>query len=119
MQLKRDAAAGVDGVRWREYEEGLDERIENLRVAVHSGRYRALPSRRVYIPKADGKQRPLGIAALEDKIAQQAAVTCSRQSMKRISSGSRMASGRGVTSIKRWTPSGGHADEARELGARR
>jgi len=75
MQLKRDAAAGVDGVRWREYEEGLDERIGKLRDAVHSGRYRALPSRKVYIPKADGKQRPLGIAALEDKIVQQAVVT--------------------------------------------
>lgn len=75
MQLKRNAAAGVDGVRWREYEEGLDERIGKLWDAVHSGRYRALPSRRVYIPKADGKQRPLGIAALEDKIVQQAVVT--------------------------------------------
>ena len=75
MQLKRDAAAGVDGVRWREYEEGLDERVGNLWDAVQSGRYRALPSRRVYIPKADGKQRPLGIAALEDKIVQQAVVT--------------------------------------------
>jgi hypothetical protein len=75
MQLKRDAAAGVDGVRWREYEEGLDERIGQLWDAVQSGRYRALPSRRVYIPKADGKQRPLGIAALEDKIVQQAVVT--------------------------------------------
>lgn len=75
MKLKRDAAAGVDGVRWREYEEGLDERIGKLWDAVHSGRYRALPSRRVYIPKADGKQRPLGIAALEDKIVQQAVVT--------------------------------------------
>ncbi|MEN9543677.1 MAG: hypothetical protein RLZZ598_510 [Pseudomonadota bacterium] len=75
MQLKRDAAAGVDGVRWREYEEGLDERVGKLWDAVQSGRYRALPSRRVYIPKADGKQRPLGIAALEDKIVQQAVVT--------------------------------------------
>jgi len=75
MQLKRNAAAGVDGVRWREYEEGLDERIGKLWDAVQSGRYRALPSRRVYIPKADGKQRPLGIAALEDKIVQQAVVT--------------------------------------------
>ncbi len=75
MQLKRDAAAGVDGVRWREYEEGLDERIGKLWDAVQSGRYRALPSRRVYIPKADGEQRPLGIAALEDKIVQQAVVT--------------------------------------------
>ena len=75
MQLKRDAAAGVDGVRWREYEEGLDERIGKLWDAVQSGRYRAMPSRRVYIPKADGKQRPLGIAALDDKIVQQAVVT--------------------------------------------
>ena len=75
MHLKRDAAAGVDGVKWREYEEGLDERIGKLWDAVQSGRYRALPSRRVYIPKADGKQRPLGIAALEDKIVQQAVVT--------------------------------------------
>ena len=75
MQLKRNAAAGVDGMRWREYEEGLDDRIGRLWDAVHAGRYRALPSRRVYIPKADGKQRPLGIAALEDKIVQQAVVT--------------------------------------------
>lgn len=71
-QLKRDAAAGVDGVKWREYEEGFDERVGKLWDAVQSGRYRAQPSRRVYIPKADGKQRPLGIAALEDKIVQQA-----------------------------------------------
>ena len=75
MQLKRDAAAGIDGVRWREYEEELDDRIDKLWDAVQSGRYRAMPSRRVYIPKADGKQRPLGIAALEDKIVQQAVVT--------------------------------------------
>ena len=74
-QLKKSAAAGVDGVTWRDYEEGLDERIGRLWDAVQSGRYRALPSRRVYIPKADGKQRPLGIAAVEDKIVQQAVVT--------------------------------------------
>jgi RNA-directed DNA polymerase len=75
MHLKKSAAAGVDGVRWRDYEEGLVEKIGRLWDAVQSGRYRALPSRRVYIPKADGKQRPLGIAALEDKIVQQAVVT--------------------------------------------
>lgn len=75
LHLKRDAAAGVDGMRWSEYEEGLDERIGNLWDAVQSGRYRALPSRRVYIPKANGKLRPLGIAALEDKIVQHAVVT--------------------------------------------
>jgi hypothetical protein len=61
MKLKKSAAAGVDRVTWRDYEEGLLERIGRLWEAVHSGRYRALPSRRVYIPKADGKQRPLGI----------------------------------------------------------
>ena len=75
MKLKKSAAAGVDGVRWRDYEEGLVERIGGLWEAVQSGRYRAQPSRRVYIPKADGKMRPLGIAALEDKIVQQAVVT--------------------------------------------
>lgn len=64
MKLKRSAAAGVDGVTWRDYEERLVERIGNLWEAVQSGRYRALPSRRVYIPKADGKQRPLGIVTV-------------------------------------------------------
>ena len=59
---------------WRDYEEGLVERIGKLWEAVQSGRYRALPSRRVYIPKAGGKLRPLGIAAVEDKIVQQAVV---------------------------------------------
>lgn len=74
-RLKRSAAPGVDGLLWRDYEEGLSERIEALWNAVQSGRYRALPSRRVYIPKANGGQRPLGVAALEDKIVQQATVT--------------------------------------------
>jgi RNA-directed DNA polymerase len=74
MHLKRTAAAGVDGVTWREYEEGVVGRVAGLWDVVQSGRYRAQPSRRVYIDKADGKQRPLGIAALEDKIVQQAVV---------------------------------------------
>ena len=73
--LKREAAAGVDGVRWKEYETGLEGRLADLHSRVHRGAYRAQPSRRVYIPKADGRQRPLGIAALEDKIVQQAVVT--------------------------------------------
>jgi group II intron reverse transcriptase/maturase len=73
--LKREAAAGVDGVRWEEYGTGLIDRIKDLHSRVHRGAYRAQPSRRVYIPKADGRQRPLGIAALEDKIVQQAIVT--------------------------------------------
>ena len=73
--LKKDAAPGVDGVRWREYEKGLEDRLADLHSRVHRGAYRAQPSRRVYIPKSDGRQRPLGIAALEDKIVQQAVVT--------------------------------------------
>ncbi len=73
--LRRKAAPGVDGVRWEEYEAGLEDRLVDLHARVHRGAYRAQPSRRVYIPKADGRQRPLGIAALEDKIVQQAAVT--------------------------------------------
>src|SRR5262249_22361592 len=71
--LKRDAAAGVDGLTWQDYEADLDRKIEDLHARVHRGAYRALPSRRHYIPKADGQQRPLAIAALEDKIVQKAA----------------------------------------------
>ena len=71
--LKKDAAAGVDGVTWDLYGEGLDERLLDLHRRLHSGgAYRAPPSRRVYIPKEDGGQRPLGIAALEDKVLQRA-----------------------------------------------
>jgi len=77
--LKREAAPGVDGVTWRQYEQGLEERIRDLHGRVHRGAYRAQPSRRVYIPKPDGRQRPLGIAALEDKIVQQAVVTVLNQ----------------------------------------
>lgn len=77
--LQRAAAPGVDGIRWEEYEAGLEERLDELHSRVHRGAYRAQPSRRVYIPKADGRQRPLGIAALEDKIVQQAVVTILNQ----------------------------------------
>ena len=73
--LQREAAPGVDRVTWQQYEQGLEARIQDLHGRVHRGAYRAQPSRRVYIPKADGRQRPLGIAALEDKIVQQAVVT--------------------------------------------
>lgn len=72
--LKKDAAPGVDGVTWRDYEQDLFENLRDLHERVQSGRYRASPSRRVYIPKADGRQRPLGIATLEDKIVQRAVV---------------------------------------------
>ena len=73
--LKRQAAPGVDGVTWSQYEDGLGERLFDLHKRLQDGTYRARPSRRIYIPKSDGKLRPLGIAALEDKIAQQAMVT--------------------------------------------
>src|SRR5213083_324083 len=72
--LKRDAAPGVDGVTWRTYEADLNRNLTDLHSRVHRGAYRALPSRRTYIPKADGKQRPLAVAALEDKIIQRATV---------------------------------------------
>jgi hypothetical protein len=61
--LKRDAAPGADGVTWRDYERGALPRLEALRDRVRSEKYRAVPSRRVYIPKADGRLRPLGIAS--------------------------------------------------------
>jgi RNA-directed DNA polymerase len=72
--LKRDAAPGVDGVTWQTYEADLDRNLTDLHERVHRGAYRALPSRRTYIPKADGRQRPLAVAALEDKIVQRATV---------------------------------------------
>jgi RNA-directed DNA polymerase len=68
--LKRKAAPGVDGMRWQDYEADLELRLKDLHERVHRGAYRSQPSRRTYIPKADGKQRPLAIAALEDKIVQ-------------------------------------------------
>ena len=72
--LKRDAAPGVDGMTWHDYGEGLEERLKDLHARVHRGAYRAQPSRRKYIPKPDGRKRPLGVAALEDKIVQRALV---------------------------------------------
>jgi group II intron reverse transcriptase/maturase len=70
--LKKDAAPGTDGVTWRDYERDLHENLRGLHGRVQSGSYRAVPSRRVYIPKADGRLRPLGIASLEDKVVQRA-----------------------------------------------
>jgi RNA-directed DNA polymerase len=70
--LKRDAAPGVDGLTWQDYEADLEHRIEALHDRVQRGAYRAQPSRRRYIPKPDGRQRPLAVAALEDKIVQRA-----------------------------------------------
>jgi RNA-directed DNA polymerase len=72
-RLRRDAAAGVDEVTWEEYGERLDERLQDLENRVHRGSYHPQPVRRVLIPKGEGKTRPLGIPALEDKVVQQAA----------------------------------------------
>ena len=72
FELKRSAAPGIDGVTWQQYGQDLEDRIDDLHSRVHRGVYWAQPSKRAWIPKADGRQRPLGIAALEDKIVQQA-----------------------------------------------
>jgi RNA-directed DNA polymerase len=100
--LKRRASPGVDGVTWQEYETGLEDRLIDLHSRVHRGAYRAQPSRRVYIPKADGRQRPLGIAALEDKIVQQAMVTILNEIYEVDSKAFRTGSGPVAARIKRW-----------------
>jgi len=74
LRIKRTAAAGVDGTTWKQYGERLEENLQVLHAKLHKGGYRAKASRRAYIPKADGRQRPLGIVALEDKIVQGAVV---------------------------------------------
>ena len=74
LEIKRNAAPGVDKETWASYGEGLEENLRSLAVRLKNGAYKAKPVRRVYIPKADGKQRPLGVTALEDKIAQRAVV---------------------------------------------
>jgi RNA-directed DNA polymerase len=77
--LKKQAAPGVDGMTWEEYGRDLEERLTDLHGRIHRGAYRAQPSRRVWIPKADGRQRPLGVAALEDKVVQHAIGTVLNQ----------------------------------------
>ena len=72
--LKKSAAPGVDGVTWSDYEADLEANIKDLHDRIHRGAYRAKPSRRAWIPKSDGRQRPLGVASLEDKLVQQAVV---------------------------------------------
>ena len=72
--IRPKAAPGIDGVTWHDYGQDLEENLRDLHARVHRGSYRAKPSRRVFIPKPDGRQRPLGIAALEDKLLQRAVV---------------------------------------------
>src|SRR5258705_173270 len=74
FRLKKEAAPGVDGETWRHYGEELERNLQELSERLKRGAYRAKPVRRVFIPKADGRQRPLGVTALEDKIVQRAAV---------------------------------------------
>src|SRR5215469_9155562 len=74
-ELKEDAAPGVDRLTWKDYEAKIERNLIDLHERVHRGAYRALPSRRVYIPKPDGRQRPIAVAALEDKIVQRAVAT--------------------------------------------
>ena len=74
LKLKKDAAPGVDGETWQHYVENLEDNLQDLSHRLQHGGYQAKPVRRVYIPKADGRQRPLGVTALEDKIVQRAVV---------------------------------------------
>jgi RNA-directed DNA polymerase len=99
--LKRGAAPGLDGMTWQEYETGLDEKLADLHGRIHRGT-RDVSSARAYIPKADGRQRPLGIAAVEDKIVQQAVVTVLTRFTKRTSWGSPVGPGFGEASMMRW-----------------
>jgi RNA-directed DNA polymerase len=74
LDLRKDAAAGIDGLTWKDYGADLEHHLKDLHDRVRRGAYRAQPSRRVYIPKPDGRRRPLAVAALEDKIVQRAVV---------------------------------------------
>jgi RNA-directed DNA polymerase len=85
--LKRNAAPGNDGVTWYAYERTLEERLPELEKELHEGRYRATPAKRVYITKDDGRQRPLGIVTVEDKVVQQACVTILNEVFEPVFSG--------------------------------
>jgi retron-type reverse transcriptase len=105
-ELEEKAAPGVDGLTWKTYEADLERNLEDLHARVQRGAYRAQPSRRVYIPKPDGRQRPIAVAALEDKIVQRATATLLNALLTRkTSSGSRMGSGLGAGRMMRWTRS--------------
>ena len=87
---------------WKEYEQNLEANLMDLHTRIHRGTYRALPSRRKYIPKPDGRQRPLGIAALEDKIVQRAVVEVLNAIYEEDFWGSHTDSGLGAVSMMRW-----------------
>ena len=100
--LKRKAAPGVDGITWQEYETGLEGRLADLHSRVHRGAYRAQPPRRVFIPKPDGRQRPLGVADWKTRLSNRPWSPSSMRFMKRTFGASRMVSDQGAASIKRW-----------------
>ena len=102
LRAEADAAPGVDGETWRHYGEELEANLQDLSARLQRGAYRAKPVRRVYIPKADGRQRPLGVPALEDKIVQRATVEVLNAIYETDFSASRMASGPGAASTTRW-----------------
>jgi len=101
--LKRKAAPGVDGETWHDYEADLEPRVEALAERVHRGAYRPQPSRRTYIPKADGKQRPLAIVALETRSSRAQPSWRSMLSTKATSAASRTGSDPGEGHTMRWT----------------
>jgi len=100
--LKRKAAPGVDGVTWQEYESGLEERLIDLHGRVHRGAFRAMPSRRVYIEKEDGRQRPLGVAALKIRLSNRPWSLSSTRSTRKTFSASRTVFARDAASTMRW-----------------
>ncbi|WP_227655365.1 hypothetical protein [Klebsiella pneumoniae] len=111
LSLSRKAAAGVDGIRWMDYAGNMKNNITDLHRRLHQGSYRAQPGRRHYIPKADGKQRPLGIASLEDKIVQYALVKILNAVYETTLWGSHTGSDPGEASTMHWThwPQGWYA----------
>jgi RNA-directed DNA polymerase len=100
--LKRKAAPGVDGVTWQDYEVGLEDRLIDLHGRVHRGAYRAQPSRRVYIPKSDGRQRPLGSRHWKTKSSNRPRSPSSTRFTKRTFSVSPMGFDRGAANMMRW-----------------
>ncbi len=104
FSLKKEAAPGVDGETWRHYGEELGKNLQDLSARLRRGAYRAKPVRRVYIPKADGRQRPLGVMALEDKIVQRAPVEVLNAIYETDFLGFSYltGSGRGAARIVRW-----------------
>jgi retron-type reverse transcriptase len=102
-RLKRRAAPGVDGETWRHYGEDLEANLQDLSGRLRRGAYRAKPVKRTYIPKADGRERPIGIPALEDKIVQRASVET--PSTRPTSKGSPMDFDPDAASTRRWTRS--------------